>query len=66
MKPRIWSSPYLVIVKSNMAAERGPTHLTSCNSLSTLYRVTNLVSLLRYSWLKNQIKRFSKMSLLLK
>jgi len=33
----IWSrqSPYLVMVKSSMVDERGPTDLTSCYSVST-------------------------------
>ena len=47
MKPCIWLSPYLGTVKSNIAAIRGPWHWTSCNFLSTLSRVTNLVSLPR-------------------
>jgi len=47
-------------VKSNMAA-----HLSSCNSLSTLSRVTNLVSLLMFYGSRNQIKRFSKSDSLL-
>ena len=46
------------MVKSNMAAERGLTHLTSCNSLSTLSRVTNLVNLPRFSGSRSQMKQF--------
>ena len=57
MKPCIWSSPYLVMVKSNMAAKKG----TSCNLLNTWSKVINLVSLSRLSWQRNQMKQFSKM-----
>ena len=49
MKPCIWSSPYLVMLKSNIATKRGPRCWTSCNLLSTWSRVTNLVSLPRMS-----------------
>jgi len=36
MKPCIWSSPYLVMVKYNIATKRGPRRWTSCNLLSSL------------------------------
>jgi len=51
VKPCICSSPYLVMVKSNMAAKKGPRSWTSCNLLNTCaFKFYTLV------WIRDRIR----------